>query len=368
MKRLIYKGDNKFLIEEIPLPEVGINEVLIEMKAAALCGSDIHIKEQHDVEFKKNANYKATTPSHEPAGIVAKVGIGVEGLKIGDRVAVYHKVGCMACPQCATGNIVMCASGGAIGCEYDGAAADYMVVPKENCLPLPDPISFIDGAIMMCAGGTAFSAFDKVAPLPGQTVAIVGCGPIGLASIILAKAFNLTVFAIDVVGERLQLAQQLGADFTFNSYNDQIEADVYDLVHGFKVPTTTTVKKIREKTKGRGVDLVMECSAAPVARNNGVDLLAQHGKMVLLGINNSFRDNFNFQQSLAPDKLIFKEIQIFGSNVFPLPLYYKMVDFMVSNKISFEPMVSHTFSLEEGQAAFDTAAKATSGKVVFVWG
>lgn len=367
VQRLIYKGDNKFVVEETPQPIVGVNEVLVEMRVAALCGSDLHIKEQHDVELKKDPTYRVTTPSHEPAGVVAQVGEGVETLKVGDRVAVYHKIGCMACPQCISGNIVMCDSGGAFGCEYDGAAADYMVVPKENCLLLPEPLSFTDGAIMMCAGGTAFSAFEKVAPTPGQTIAIIGCGPLGLAAIILAKAYNLKVFAIDIGDERLKLAEKLGADFIYNSHDDAVEEGVYDLVHGFIVPTTTTVKRIREECGGRGVDLVMECSSSLEARNNGVDLLAQQGKMVLLGINNSFRENFNFQQSLAPDKLIFKEIQIFGSNVFSLPLYYKMVDFMVSNKISFEPLVSHTFSLQEGQEAFDTAAKGSSGKVILTW-
>lgn len=367
MRRLIYRGDNYFEVEEVPVPEVGINEVLVKMKVAALCGSDIHIKEHHDVELKKDPTYRVTTPSHEPAGVVTKVGEGVETLKVGDRVAIYHKIGCLSCPQCGEGNIVMCPSGGAIGCEYDGAASDYLVVPKENCLPLPEALSFTDGAIMMCAGGTAFSAFEKLKPTPGESVAIIGCGPVGLASIILAKAYKLKVFAIDIVEERLNLAKKLGADFVFNSRNDKTESDVYDLVHGFWVPTSTTVKKIREECGGVGVRLVIECSASEVARKNGVDLLAQHGKMVLLGINNSYKEGYNFQQSLAPDKLIFKEIQIFGSNVFPITMYYKMVDFMVSNKVSFVPMVTDTFTIEEGNKAFERATQATSGKVVFTW-
>jgi threonine dehydrogenase-like Zn-dependent dehydrogenase len=89
--------------------------------------------------------------------------------------------------------------------------------------------------------------------------------------------------------------------------------------------------------------------------------------MVLLGINNSYREGYNFQQSLAPDKLIFKEIQLFGSNVFPITMYYKMVNFMVENKVSFATMVTDTFSLEEGNEAFERATKATSGKVIFTW-
>jgi threonine dehydrogenase-like Zn-dependent dehydrogenase len=367
MRRLRYKGNDKFIVETVSDPSPGPNEVVVSPQVAALCGSDLHIKEQHDVEFAKNPHHEPKTPSHEPAGTVVKIGIGVTNVKVGDRVAVYHKVGCMACESCNNGEIVMCDHGGALSAEYDGAAADLLVIPKENCLPLPQRLSFEDGAIMMCAGGTAYSGLMKAQVTSGETVAVFGCGPVGLATIILAKAMGAKVYGVDISESRLEMAKKVGATGTINSKEDVLEEDVYDMIHGFTVPAMTTVKLLREYTEGRGVNCVIECSASKQARINGIDALARHGRMVLLGISNQFRDQFKFQQSLEPEKLIFKELKVFGSNVFPLPLYHQMVRFMVTNNVSFSPMITHRFPLEEGEEAFRVAALPTSGKVIISW-
>lgn len=367
MRRLRYLGNEKFIIETVADPIPGPNEVVVSMRVAALCGSDLHIKEQHDVEFAHHPNHVARTPSHEPAGIVSAVGTGVQNVKVGDRVAVYHKVGCMTCESCRAGNLVMCGHGGALSSEYDGAAADLLLVPKENCLPLPDDLGFEDGAIMMCAGGTAYSGLLKARVTSGESLAVFGCGPVGLATIILARAMGTRVFAVDISEARLEMAKRVGANQVFDSSKDVKEDDVYDLIHGFTIPASKTVRKLREMTGGNGVDCVVECSSSAQARINGVDALAQYGRMVLLGISNQFRDHFDFQKSLEPDKLIFKELQVFGSNVFPLHLYDRMVHFMINNRVSFSPMITHRFPLEQGPEAFRTAALATSGKVVITW-
>jgi len=367
MKSLRYWGNDKFTIVVVADPLPGPNEVVVAMRVAALCGSDLHIKEQHDIEFQNNPNYAPKTPSHEPAGVVVATGVGVQNVKVGDRIAVYHKVGCMTCESCIEGNVVMCDHGGALSSEYDGAAADLLLVPKENCLPLPDELSFEDGAIMMCAGGTAYSGLQKAKVQAGEYVAVFGCGPVGLATIILAKAMGAHVFAVDISKERLEMAQRVGAERTIDCSEDALESDVYNLIHGFTVPATRTARKLREYTGGRGVDCVIECSASAQARINGIDALARFGRMVLLGINNQYRDHYNFQKSLEPEKIIFKELQVFGSNVFPLPMFFPMARFMVRNGISFSPMITHRFSLEEGETAFRTAALPSSGKVIIIW-
>ena len=367
MHKLVYRGNDQFDIVSVSIPQPGPNEVVVKMKVAALCGSDIHIKEQHDLEFLKNRDYSPKTPSHEPAGIVTQIGTAVNTVQIGDRVAVYHKLGCQACDECRTGNIVMCAKGGALSSEFDGAAADYLVVPRENCLPLPESLGFEDGAIMMCAGGTAYSGLSKLKLNSGESLAVFGCGPVGLATIILAKAMGAHVFAVDIHPDRLALATKVGADFVINSSKDVPVQNVYDMIHGFTVPASSTVEKLYGFTNGKGVDCVAECSASSHARANGVDSLARRGRMVLLGIDNQFRNNFSFQRSLEPEKIIFKELSIFGSNVFPLPMFYPMVKFMTHNRVSFVPMITHRFPLEQGAAAFKMAATPSSGKVIITW-
>lgn len=367
MKALQYLGNNKFKVSDIDRPEPHNHDVLVQIKVAALCGSDLHIKEQHDQKFKTIKGYKPKITSHEPAGIVSQVGSEVTKVHVGQRVAVYHKIGCMKCKECLEGNIVMCPNGGALSSEYDGAAADYLLVPQENCLPLEDELSFEDGAIMMCAGGTAFSGLKKIRVVKGESVAIFGCGPVGLATLLFAKAMGSTVIAVDIHPSRLKRAKTLGADTILLSTKGEPINEVYDLIHGYKVPASPIVTQIMDLTAGKGVDCVVECSGSKQARIDGVDALAKHGRMVLLGINSNFYDNYNFSFDIEPEKMIYKELSLFGSNVFPLPLYYEMASFMVSHTLSLTSMITHRFSLEEGEQAFAAASDADSGKVIFSW-
>lgn len=367
MKKLTYSGNDHFSVESCPIPEPGLNQVLVKIKAASICGSDLHIKAMHDDNFILNPNYQPFVLGHEPSGIVSAVGPGVHGLSAGDRTAVYHKIGCGWCRYCREGNIVFCESGGALSTEYNGAFADYLLVPKENCLPLPEELSYADGAILMCAGGTSYSALKKIDLRAGQSLAIFGCGPIGLASLLFAKSMGAFVFCVDIVEERLKLAQRLGADEIHNAAQDKEEQDVYDLIHGFRVNASSTVRKMYEWTAGKGMDAVLESSASEQARLNGLDCLKKQGKMVYVGLDNRYRKGLPFQRGAEPEKIIFKEIQLFGSNVFPLPMYYEITEYMIAAGLSLEDIITHRFSLEQSEEAFRAAAEVDSGKVLICW-
>ena len=367
MRKLLYKGNNIFDIVEAADLEPGPDDIIISMKAASLCGSDLHIKDHHDYEFQKNPDYSPPVPGHEPAGIVQKVGQDVTGFMPGDRVVVYHKIGCGWCRYCRSGEIVHCIEGGAISTEFDGACADQMCVPARNCMHLPNSVSFEDGAILMCAGGTAYSGLKKLKLCAGETLAIFGCGPIGLTTLIFARAMGAKTICIDINDFRLGKAKELGADFCINSKEDSETAFSYSLIHGLQVPAHEVVRKIYDYTLGYGVECAAECSAALEARVNAVDSLRKHGRLVYLGISNQHRYGKGFQRSGEPDKIIFKELEIFGSNVFPLPMYYEIVDFMSNMGISLESLITHRFLLEEGSEAFAAAASQESGKVVIFW-
>ena len=367
MRSLYYTAKHEYVVIEKPTPEPSYGEVVVTMRSSSICGSDLHIMSMHDARFLIDQDYHPVTPGHEPAGIITKTGPGVNTGKIGQRVAVYHKVGCGECEHCRTGNIVFCESGGALSGEYDGALADQLCISAGNCLPLPDQISFDDGAIMMCAGGTAYSGILKMQPQAGETAVIFGCGPLGLCSLLILKAMRLRVICVDIHKERLKLADKLGADHCIDGSDGVVEEHVYHLIHGFPVKAHSVVRKILELTGHNGADCVVECSAALPARIQAVDALTHQGRMVMLGLDNQYRYGKPFQLGIEPEKVIFKELQVFGSNVFPITLFDQIVKFMSSTNLSFEPLITHRYSLAQGNQAFRSAADPASGKVMINW-
>jgi propanol-preferring alcohol dehydrogenase len=367
MKALVYRGCNRFGLEERKKPSPGPNEILIELKAAGLCGSDLHIKDIHDERMSGDPSYRPVVAGHEPAGVVAAAGAGVTTFRAGDRAGVYHKIGCGHCRYCREGRPVFCDRGGALSGEFDGAFQDYIAVPADCCLPLPDAVSFSDAAVLMCAGGTAYSGLKKLSPVSGGWLAVFGCGPVGLSTIIFARHMNLRTIGIDISDYRLELALKCGVDAVINASSDTNEPGVYNLIHGLPVAASTTVKEIYHLTQGRGVDLAAECSAVPAARINVVDCLKNQGKAVFLGIDSSFHGSGYFQRSLEMDKVIFKELKLYGSNVFPKFYFDEMTDFMIRHNVSFRGMITHQFSLHDGEKAFAVAASGRSGKVMLLW-
>ncbi len=367
MKALVYRGNGQFSLEQRTTPDPGPNEAVVKVKAAGLCGSDLHIKSLHDERMLRDSAYRPVIAGHEPAGIVVSVGTGVKAVAPGDRVAVYHKIGCGSCRHCREGNVVFCSRGGALSGEYDGAFQDCISVPANCCLPLPEAVSFSDGAVMMCAGGTAYSGLKKVSPRAGEWLAVFGCGPVGLCTLILAKKMNLKTVCVDVSDYRLDLALRCGSDQVINSGTDPDEYGVYDLIHGFPVTASSTVKEIYRLTAGRGTDIAAECSAAPSARINAVDALKKGGRAVFLGIDSGFHSAGVFQRSLEMDKVIFKELELYGSNVFPMGMYDEMIDFVLTNNVTFEGIITHRFPLDLGAQAFTTAESGQSGKIMLQW-
>jgi propanol-preferring alcohol dehydrogenase len=367
MRKIRYIGKDNFKIINTNDLEPGPDDVVIDMKVASLCGSDLHIKERNEDLIQNNPDFCAFSPGHEPAGIVRSTGSLVTSFKPGDRVAVYHKIGCGKCRYCDAGEIVHCPSGGAMSTEYEGACADQIMVPQRNCFLLPPEISFEDGAIMMCAGGTVYSALKKARLQPGETMVIFGCGPIGLTTLMFAKAMGAKTICTDINPYRLELAENLGADLVLDGSKGTMEDEVYDLIHGLRVSGHSLVREVMDFTRGMGVECAVETTAAELPRVQAVDVLKKHGRLVYIGINNQFRYGKGFQRSGEPDKVIFKELEVFGSNVFPLQLFYEMVDFMKNDELTLKPLITHRFLLEEGTEAFKTAAMGESGKVIIHW-
>ena len=206
MKAIVFLGERKLELIEVPDPTPGPDEVVIEIKASGMCGSDLH----HYRGPKKDT---LNIAGHEPCGIIAAVGTGVpEALaKVGNRVMDHHYSGCGVCKHCASGWSQMCLDGAIVfGGAGDGAHARYMKAPAHTIVNLPDALSFKTGAAISCGTGTAYGALKRVDLLGDETIAIFGQGPVGLSATQLAKAMGARVIALDISADRRELAKQFG--------------------------------------------------------------------------------------------------------------------------------------------------------------
>ncbi|MCG3198060.1 MAG: alcohol dehydrogenase catalytic domain-containing protein [Candidatus Omnitrophica bacterium] len=252
------------VIEEIPTPKPGPGEILLQVMACGVCGSDVHIT----VEKSQFLKEYPRTPGHESSGVVAAVGEGVLGWGVGDRAAVWCGVACRECRACREGDENLCENFRVLGYDLDGAYAEYMRVPTSCLIPLDDRVPFEIGAILSDAVSTPYYALAVRGGLKaGETVAVFGCGGLGLHAVLLAKMLgSVRVFAVDVREEALERAAAYGADVLIRADLDR------------------PYKAIREATSGRGVDLAIELVGRVDSIEEGSKCLAHRGRLVLVGI------------------------------------------------------------------------------------
>lgn len=339
MKGIVFLGDRRCEVRELPVPEPGPGEALIRIMATGICGSDLHV-------------YRGSNPSphvagHEPAGVVEAVGPGVQRLGPGDRVSVHHHQGCGVCHNCARGEVVACPHDQVYGYARPGSFAEFMVAGERNCIPLPESVSFVDGAFMACVGGTAFAALRRLDVEAHDSLAVFGLGPVGLSCVILGKALGLRVIGVDVLAERVGLALKCGADAAING----AETDVPAAVREFgKVPGAGWVE---------GVDCVIETSGAAAAREWIIPSLRRLGKAAIVGVGSD-------ERVINPGHIHGRAVTILGSVVFPLGWSWDLARFLAASGTSFEPAVTHRFALDEAQEALRTADEGIGGKVLLV--
>lgn len=337
--KLPCKETIKVVEEPIPSPDKG--EVLIRMKASALCRSDLH--RYHGVAiFDEDDEAANITPGHEPCGVVEELGEGVTTVKRGDRVAIYLGLGCGTCPDCLRGDVMLCPHFGCIGFAVNGAHADYMIVPAANCLPLPEQMDFITGALATDVGGTLYTACKRIGADGTKTVAIIGCGPMGSGGILIAKGFGATVIAIDTDGARLELAAELGADYTINPLEDDGPA------------------RVRALTGGKGADAAIVTAGGNAALNSALDMIRTKGQVALIAESNSaaIDPSNQFVRTLAELK---------GCWYFNRGDWEEIADFIISRRINLKKISSHTYPISEAAKAFPLFDSGKTQKVVFVW-
>lgn len=335
----IPKKETIIVVEEnIPTP--GDGEVLIKMKASALCRSDLH--RFHGNNLFEDSDDADITPGHEPCGIVESVGENVKNVKVGDRVAIYLGLGCGTCEHCLAGDTILCKEFKCIGFDKNGAHADYMTIPEENCLPLPDEMSFIEGALSTDVAGTLYTACKTLNLNGSKTVAIFGVGPMGSGGVLIAKGFGATVIAVDINEERLKLAKELGADYTINPTEEN------------------SVEAIKRITGGKGADAAINTAGGNIIVNDALNCIKSRGKVALIAESNS--------ATIDPsNQFIRKLAQLVGCWYFNKSDWEEITEFLIRKKIPLEKISSCTYDIKDAEEAFRLFDSGKTQKVVFTW-
>jgi 2-desacetyl-2-hydroxyethyl bacteriochlorophyllide A dehydrogenase len=248
-------------LQEIPVPPIGARDVLVRIKAAGICHSDVHYR-----AGTSPAEPLPLTLGHEVAGVVEQVGADVTTVQVGDRVCLHYMITCGDCAYCNVGSEQFCISGEMLGKNRDGGYAEYIGVPARNAFPLPDEIPFEHGAIMMCSSSTSFHALRKGRVTAGDSVAVFGVGGLGMSAVQLARAFGaLDVYAVDIVPDKLEMAEGFGAIPIDGSETDPVAA-------------------IKRLTNGKGVDVALELIGLPVTTRQAIESVAVFGRVVMVGL------------------------------------------------------------------------------------
>ncbi len=324
-------------VKSVPKPVAGPGEVLIAVRHAGVCGTDLHI-----ADWDPWAQHRIKPPlivGHEFAGEIQALGDGVTGLRVGQLVTAEGHIVCGHCLQCRTGNSHICKNTRIIGVDRDGAFAEFLTMPTTNVLTLSGIPTEI-GAIMDPMG----NAFHTVltAEIPGSTVFIVGCGPIGCFAVGIARAAGANrVIASDVNPKRLALAEKMGAHVTINA------------------ATQDVVQTVIGETGGEGADVVCEMSGVPSALHQALGAVRLGGRVQLLGIPKG-----EVPINLA-DEIIFKGITIYG--VIGRRMYqdwHLMRRLLTSGQFDPRPVITHKFPLAKIDDALAAIRSGDAGKVI----
>jgi len=340
MKALVKaKAERGIWMEDIPKPAVGHNDVLIKINRTAICGTDIHI-------YKWNDWAQSTIPvplavGHEFAGEIVDIGSEVNGFSVGDRVSAEGHITCGVCRNCRAGRRHLCIHTVGVGVDRPGAFAEYLSVPAFNVFKLPDVIDDDMAAILDPLGNATHTAlsFDLV----GEDVLITGAGPIGIMAVAIARYAGARHIVItDINDYRLDLATTMGASAALNVTRDSID---------------DTMKSLGMT---EGFDVGMEMSGDPQAFRDMLRTMHHGGRIAILGIPPE-------ETGVDWGQIIFKGLilkGIYGREMFET--WYKMSS-MLQSGLNIAPIITHHFSIDDFQPAFELMESGQSGKVILNW-
>jgi threonine dehydrogenase-like Zn-dependent dehydrogenase len=348
MRGVVFKGERRLELADVPDPTPGPLDVVLEIKASGLCGSDLKFyRAGKDFSFEALGHKPPEGPviaGHEPCGVIAAVGrdVPARNWRPGDRVMVHHYSGCNVCPHCRTGWTQMCVEGPTVyGINGHGAHAPYMKVPASTLVRLPDELSYSTGSAISCGTGTAFGALVRMGVTARDTVVVVGQGPVGLSATQIAAAMGARVIAVDISPERASRAADFGAA-------EAIDATSVD-----------PVESVRALTAGRGASRTMDTSGTAAGRSVAVRSAAPWAVVGLVG------EGGKLTVDVSPH-ILRKQLTIVGSWTFSTIGQAECAQFIARQGLAVDKLFSDRWSLEQAEEAYAKFDRQASGKGVFL--
>jgi propanol-preferring alcohol dehydrogenase len=335
MRSVRYLGPKQdFVLRAVAIPEPAPGQVRVRIEACGMCRTELHLR-----DGLLDLGRRDFAVGHEIAGVIDKLGDGVDAAKLGQRVVVYYYQGCGACRYCRTGDEQLCPQPvSQPGFTTDGGYAEYMVVRATNCVPVPDHVPLELVAPMGCAGSTAVHAGKMANIRPGEWVVVHGAGGVGLAVLQYAKAAGARTIAIGMGAEKLALARELGA-------TEVCDVAAHPDPAGFVAAVT-----------GEGADVVFELVGTTATMRASAAMLRRRGRLVLVGYTSE-----NFE--VHPVSLIVRELQVLASVGSTLQDLYDVVDLVATGAI--KPVVDYTLPLECFAEGLEAVENGTlKGRVV----
>ncbi|MFR9522377.1 MAG: zinc-binding dehydrogenase [Rikenellaceae bacterium] len=344
MQAAFLPGNSTVDLKMVEIPKPGHGEVLIKMKSSTICGSDIRcIYREHVGEGPEG--YQNKICGHEPCGQIVECGEGLRRFKKGDRVIVYHISGCGVCNDCRRGFMISCTSEyrRAYGWQRDGGMAEYMLAEEKDLVALPDSLTYTDGAQVACGFGTTYEGLEKIGICGNDAVLVVGLGPVGLATAMLAKAMGAEkVIGVDTVQSRMDIALEKGlCDHVVMSDKGALEA-------------------IKALTGGNGVERAIDCSGNTHGRQLAIRATRKWGKIAFVGEGGTVEFN-------PSEDMLHAQKTIYGSWVTSIWKMEEVVERIVRWGIHPEDLVTDRFTLDQASEAYELMADGKCGKVAIVF-
>ena len=330
MKAAVFYGSRVIKIEELEVPKIGDDEVLVRVKACAICGSDLR--------GYKSPGFKGVL-GHETVGEIVEVGKNVKRFSVGNRVAIYNVIGCGKCEYCKLGMHTYCEN---IKGAVNNGFSEYVKVPEICLLPLPKQIPYVEGSLLTDSLGTPSRALRRINITSTNTLAVFGLGGIGLNAVQLARTYGVKkIIAVDILDYKLKIAEKFGADYTINAEE------------------TDPVEEIKRLTGGCGVDVAVEAVGDPNVELQCVQSTRKGGTVILIGECGCLTIN-------PSAHIIHRHLTIVGSWYITKRDYFENLELVLEGRVDLRSLITHIMPLSKIAEAFDIFDRKREGVVKVV--
>lgn len=324
----------------VPVPTIQADEVLIKVKATSICGTDVHIYMWDD--WSASRVHPPYVFGHEFAGEVVQIGKNVKSVQVGDYVSAETHIVCGTCPQCLRGDFHICKDTKIIGVDMQGCFAEYVALPASNIWKNPKGMPYHVASIQEPMGNAVHTVL--AGDVAGKTVAVIGCGPIGLMAVGIAKAVGASqVIAFDVNEYRLELSKKMGATAAVHSLNEN------------------PVEAAMQMTDRNGIDVICEMSGHPIAMNQGFEMVTNGGRVSILSL------PVKPVEIDVTNNIVFKGVTVQGITGRKMyETWMQVSNLLKSGQMNVEPLITHRLPLKEFEKGFELMMRGKCGKVVLV--